>query len=1003
MTNTSSRKSLDLPSVRAQLARTEGPAYWRSLDELASTEEFQEMLRSEFPEQAASMPDEMGRRRFVQLMGASLAFGGLVNCTIQPAEQIVPHVRAPENVIPGRPLFYATAVPLGGVGTGVLVESHMGRPTKIEGNPEHPASLGSSDTFTQASILELYDPDRAQIVKNAGHIGTWSGFVSALNQELDVQRLKKGSGLRILTETVTSPTLGHQLTELLQQFPEAQWHQYEPVNRDNSRHGALVAFGQAVNTTGDFSRAQVILSLDADFLFAGPGNVRHARDFANARRARDGADPNRLYVVEGSPSVTGSIADHRLALDSAQIEAFAVAVAGALGVQLEVEMDAAAAIAFEDRGGWLEALTADLRRHRGACLVVAGEQQSPAVHALAHAMNEALGNVGHTVGYKDPLEVNPVDQRDSIATLAADMKAGQVETLIIVGGNPVYNAPADVDFADAIEGVNFRAHLGASENETAARCHWHVPESHFLETWSDVRGHDGTVTIMQPLIEPLYNTKSAHELLAAIGGQGGQPPLTILKDYWKDQPVLAAGSFEDNWQTALHDGVVRGTASAAVAVELRQPLPLPAETGQPLAAAGLELQLRPDPTVWDGRFANNGWLQETSKPITKLTWDNAALVSPSTAERLGLSNEQVVTLNTGSTKTVDAPVWIVPGQADAVVTLHLGYGRSTVGRVGRGSGVDAYRLRTIDAAWGARDLSLTKTFERSALASTQDHHSMAGRGLVRHADLEEYRRHPQFAHDGFHEPADDFTLYSTYPYEGNQWGMAIDLSACIGCNACAVACQAENNIPIVGKDDVLNGRELSWIRIDRYYTDDLDDPEILHQPVPCQQCENAPCEMVCPVTATSHSEEGLNDMVYNRCVGTRYCSNNCPYKVRRFNWHQYADRDSPSLKLGRNPDVTVRARGVMEKCTYCTQRINAARIDAKKAASPLADGQIQTACQQACPTQAIAFGNINDADSEVSRWKASPLNYGILTELNTRPRTTYLARVKNPNPAIPKA
>jgi MoCo/4Fe-4S cofactor protein with predicted Tat translocation signal len=999
MTNELTRKSLDLPALRARLSKAEGPEYWRSLDELAGTDEFQDLLEREFPEQADTMPDELSRRRFVQLMGASLAFGGLVNCTIQPAEKIVPFVRAPENVIPGRPLFYATAVPLSGVGTGVLVESHMGRPTKIEGNPKHPASLGSSDALTQARILELYDPDRAQVITNAGHISTWGSFVTKLNRELDIQRLKGGKGLRILTETITSPTLGHQLSGLLQEFPQAQWHQYEPANSDNKRNGAVLAFGEPLNTVYEFDKAKVILSLDADFLFSGAASVRHARDYASARRVTEGSLPNRLYMVEGLPTVTGSVADHRMALDSGQVESFAMTLADALGVKL----DAAPADAFEDKARWLQALAADLKANKGASIVVAGEQQSPAVHALAHAMNQVLGNVGHTVRHTAPLEVESVNQLESISGLVADMQADRVELLLILGGNPVYTAPADLDFAAAMERVNFRTHLHATENETSARCHWHVPETHFLETWGDVRGYDGTVTIMQPLIQPLYNSKSAHEMVGTLIGQSGQPPLTIIQKYWEQQPALAAGSFDANWQTAVHDGVVRDSQLPSRTAAIANPLRLPATTGQHLGDDELELQLRPDPTVWDGRFANNGWLQETPNPITKLTWDNAALISPLVAERLGLSNEQVVTLGTTSATTVNVPVWIVPGQADKVVTLHLGYGRETVGRVGRGAGVDAYRLRTTTNEWQARSLQLSKTFETSKLACTQDHHSMEGRGLVRHADHAEFLKNPNFAHDDFHDPADDFSLYAKHVYEGNQWGMAIDLNACIGCNACSVACQSENNIPIVGKEQVLNGREMSWIRIDRYYSDDLDDPEILHQPVPCQQCENAPCELVCPVTATSHSEEGLNDMVYNRCVGTRYCSNNCPYKVRRFNWHQYADRDSPSLKIGRNPDVTVRPRGVMEKCTYCTQRINAARIDSKKSDSPIADGQIQTACQQACPTQAIAFGNINDAASEVSKWKASPLNYGILTDLNTRPRTTYLARLKNPNPAITKA
>ena len=991
------RKDLDLSQIRERLAKTDGQDYWRSLDELAQTEEFEEMLHREFPEQATEWSDGVSRRNFLKLMSASLAFGGLTNCTIQPEEKIVPWVRAPENLIPGKPIFYATAMPFGGIGAGVLVESHMGRPTKIEGNPEHPASVGRTHSFTQAAILDLYDPDRATVVSNAGRISTWGSFMQDLSGRLDVLRLRKGKGLRVLTGNVTSPTLGEQLKSLEDQLPEARWHQYEPVNGDNARNGAQLAFGEPVNTYYDFANAKVVLSLDADFSYgAGPAYVRYARDFAAGRRLRErgNTDMNRLYAVESTPSATGSIADHRLALDTGGIEAFAVALANELGVDVRSQPQQS----FEDVAGWIRPLAEDLRRHRGASVVVAGDGQSAAVHALVHAINDALGNTGKTVHHTEPLALKSVDQTASIRDLARSMKAGDVELLIVVGGNPVYDAPADLGFAEAMANVEFRVQLSAARDETSELCHWHIPESHFLETWSDIRSYDGTVSIIQPLIKPLYNSKSAHDLIGSLIGQSGRPALDIIQKHWQEEPALAGANFDANWQRALHEGLIPNTRFDSKKVRLRA-VTVPAETAVALEEEELELVVRPDPNIWDGRLANNGWLQETPKPVTKLTWDNAALVSPRTAERLGVTNEQVIELKLDG-NAVNAPVWILPGQAQGVITVHLGYGRQQVGRVGAGAGFDAYKLRTSGKPDGGKGLQIVKSFDTHALASTQDHHSMEGRNLARHADLDEYTKHPHFAHEGVHDPPDELTLYKPFDYsKGNQWGMAIDLNACIGCNACSVACQSENNIPIVGKDEVLNGREMSWIRIDRYYTD-LDDPEILNQPVPCMQCENAHCEVVCPVTATSHSEEGLNDMVYNRCVGTRYCSNNCPYKVRRFNWLQYADRDTPSLKLQRNPDVTVRARGVMEKCTYCTQRINAARIVSKKSGNPIADGQIQTACQQACPTEAIVFGNINDPSSAVTKSKASPLNYGILTDLNTRPRTTYLARVKNPNPEI---
>ena len=1003
-----SRKRLDMTAVRAKLASSSsGRGYWRSLEELASTDEFEEMLHREFPERASEFADPVSRRNFLKVMGASLAFGGLTNCTIQPEEKIVPWVRAPENMIPGKPLYFATAASFSGIGTGILVETHMGRPTKIEGNPDHPSSLGGTDGRTQAVILELYDPDRAQVVTNAGRISTWGDFVQNLNQQVEPLRLANGSGLRLLTETVTSPTMGRQIKSILEQMPEARWHQYEAVNRDAVQAGSTLAYGEAVNTHYDFSKARVILSLDSDFCAAGPASARYARDFAAGRAVRErhagNGDLNRLYAVETTPTSTGSIADHRLPLDTAAIERFAATVARQLGVQV-----ADAPGEFEDDAGWIQALVKDLKKNSGASVIIPGEQQSPAVHALAHAMNQALGNVGSTVHHTEPLEFAPVDQSASLHELVADMNAGEVDVLLIIGGNPAYNTPGDVDFAAAMKKVALRAQLSLHADETSQLCHWHVPASHSLESWSDCRAHDGTVSIVQPLIKPLYNGKSAHELLSVLAGEGGKPVLDLVRETWQDHPTLA-GTPEAGWKTSLHNGLIAGTALPEKRVRLAREIRLPSGTGSVLDEEDLELVVRPDPMVLDGRFCNNGWLQETPKPVSLLTWDNAALVSPATAEQRGVTNGQIVELHRAG-RSVRAPIWIVPGQAQRTVTVYLGYGRTRAGRVGNDAGFDAYPLLESSSNgssryWSSQGTKLVKTFDRQSLACTQDHHGMEDRHLVRHADLAEYEKHPHFAHEGVHDPPDELTLYNTDEFKsttGYSWGMAIDLNSCIGCNACSLACQAENNIPVVGKEEVLNGREMSWIRVDRYYTD-LDDPEILHQPVPCQQCENAPCELVCPVTATSHSEEGLNDMTYNRCVGTRYCSNNCPYKVRRFNFLQYADRDSPSYKLGRNPDVTVRSRGVMEKCTYCTQRINAARIDSKTAGETIADGAIQTACQQACPTQAISFGNIDDADSEVSKWKASELNYGILTDLNTRPRTTYLARVKNPNPEIAKA
>ena len=974
---------------RLEAASASGPQYWRSLDELADTPEFQELLAREFPENASEWTDPVGRREFLKLMGASLALAGLTSCTAPPADTIVPYVRAPEEVIPGTPLFFATAMPLSGYATGLLVESHMGRPTKVEGNPKHPASLGATDAFAQASILTLYDPDRSQTIKKAGQVGGWTALLADLNLALDSQGAGQGTGIRILTETVTSPTLAWQLRALLAKFPRAKWHQYEPAGRDAVRAGARLAFGEIVNTVYRFDKAEVVVALDADFLASGPGSARYARDFAATRRLRDPNLPmSRLYAVESTPTPTGATADHRLALRASEIETVARALASALGVEGVGQADAG------PQAAWVAAVAKDLKQHAGASVVIAGEQQSPPVHALAHAINRALGNVGRTLVYTDPVEASPVDQMASLRELTADTQAGQVALLLILGGNPVYAAPADVPFAEALQKVPLRIRLGLYEDESSALCHWHIPEAHFLESWSDARAHDGTVSILQPLIAPLYGGKSAHELLSALLGTPDKSGYDSLREYWQGQ--LKAGDFEMQWRTALHDGLVAGTGLPARVPALRLPLPAPAPGG---SRGTLELAFRPDPSVWDGRFANNGWLQELPRPLSKLTWDNAALLGPATAQRLDLKSEDLVELDLGGHK-VTAPVWILPGQPADSVTLHLGYGRTRAGRVGSGIGVNASAIRTAAAPWVASGLQLRKLGSRYPLVSTQEHSSMQGRHLVRAGTLAEYRKHPEFAREMGEAPAEEDSLYPGVKYEGYAWGMAIDLNACTGCSACVVACQAENNSPVVGKEQVSRGREMQWLRIDRYFEGGLDTPRVYHQPVMCQHCEKAPCEPVCPVSATVHSSEGLNDMVYNRCVGTRYCSNNCPYKVRRFNFLRFQDFETPSLQLMRNPDVTVRSRGVMEKCTYCVQRINAAKIDAEKQDRPVRDGEILTACQQVCPTQAIVFGNINDTGSRVAQLKADPRSYGLLADLNTRPRTSYLARVRNPNPEL---
>jgi molybdopterin-containing oxidoreductase family iron-sulfur binding subunit len=995
-TNRNGENALNLQALRERLAGRRGREYWRSLEELAETPEFLDYLHREFPENASEWRDARGRRNFLKLMGASLAFAGLSACTRQPDEAIVPYVRAPEEFIPGIPLMYATALPLGGYARGVLVESHMGRPTKIEGNELHPASLGATDALTQAMILSLYDPERSQVITQVGRITTWADFLTVATRALAEQKTKKGAGLRLLTETVTSPTLASQIQQFLKDYPEAKWHQYEPGGRDEAREGTRVAFGETLETRYHFDKADVILALDANFLCDGPGAVRYARDFSTRRNGRiDVQQMNRLYAAECTPSLTGAMADHRIAVRAGEIEALARAIASRLGMNVST----AETETTRRHAKWIDAVARDLARHHGRSVVVAGEHQPAVVQALAHAMNIALGNADATVSYSEPAEAVPSNQTDSLRELVADMKAKRVAVLLILGGNPVYDAPADLEFAAAIDNVPLRIHQSLYHDETSYQCHWHVPEAHPLETWGDIRAWDGTVSIQQPLIAPLYGSKSAIELLSALGGKPGISGYDIVRAYWK--PRLGEKDFEKAWRRAVHDGIVEGTALPAKKVALTKEYQAKlAEPYRAEAPAGLEINFRLDPTVHDGRFANNGWLQELPKPMTKLTWDNAALLSPRTAEWLGVRNEDVAELRYQG-RSVRAAVWILPGHADDAVTLHLGYGRTRAGRVGNYAGCNAYLLRRSDARWFGAGAELRKTGERYRLSSTQHHHSMEGRPLVLEGTAAQYASEPDFVQKQVHDPKKQgLSLYPDYAYTGNAWGMVIDLTACVGCNACVTACQAENNIPIVGKVQVGNGREMHWIRVDRYFSGSLDEPEVAHQPVPCMHCENAPCEVVCPVAATVHSDEGLNDMVYNRCVGTRYCSNNCPYKVRRFNFLKYNDDETPVLKMLRNPDVTVRMRGVMEKCTYCVQRINSARIAAEKEGRAIRDGEILTACQQVCPTRAIVFGNLNDPASEVARMRASKLNYGLLEELNTRPRTSYLARLRNPNPEL---
>jgi molybdopterin-containing oxidoreductase family iron-sulfur binding subunit len=976
--------STALVALRAQLAGADGPRFWRALEELAGQPAGRNRLREAFP-QLSQLEPSLDRRGFLKLLGASLAMAGLVGCSGPPQEQIVPWVAQPAGMSPSLPQFYATTLRHGNDMAGVLVETHQGRPSKLEGNPNHPASLGATDAILQAAVLELWDPDRSSVPKHRGEIVGWDGFAAEAAM-LSRRFGANGQGLRVLSGRIDSPTLARQREEFLQRFPGARWHQYEAVDDDQARTGAQLAFGAVLQVHPHFDRAERIVALEADFLASMPGHLCHARDFADGRKPdATHHTMSRLYAVEATPSLTGANADHAWPLASGQIGAFALELAVALGVA-GAHADVPSGMSLPR----LQALSADLRAHRGTSLVLAGPAQPPPVHALVHLVNQTLGNTGRTVDYIDPAALVP-DDSESLRELVAAMEQGSVDTLLILDGNPAYATPAELHFGELLAKVPHSIHLGLHDDETAARCTWHLPRAHALEAWSDARAFDGTASLVQPVIAPLHDGRSTHEVLAILLGDTVTHGRDIVQATWREHAV---GDFNAWWQRSLREGVIADSAPPARTVTARADFL--ARASSPAPRDDLELLFRPDPTVWDGRYANNAWLQECPKPLTQLTWSNAALISPLLAAERGLQNGDIIDLRLG-TRHTQAPVWIMPGQAARSVVLPLGYGRPRAGHVGARLGFDAYALRSLDAPWCESGLQITPTGEHVELAATQQHHAMEGRAPVRDGTLAQFLADPAFAQTDASRPP---SLYPERPPGEYSWGMSIDLNSCIGCNACVVACQAENNIPVVGAEEVRRGREMHWIRVDRYYEGAPAAPRTHHQPVPCMHCEHAPCEVVCPVGATVHDSEGLNLQVYNRCVGTRFCSNNCPYKVRRFNFLQYADLTDENLEAQRNPDVSVRNRGVMEKCTYCIQRIETAHIAADKDGRHIADGEVRTACQAVCPARAITFGNIADPASAVSREKASPRNYALLEELNTRPHTTYLASLRNPNPKL---
>ncbi len=1007
---------MTLDAVRQELKGVKGKKFWRSLDELAGTAEFQAAVEREFPSASQEWVDPVSRRGFLKLMGASMALAGMAGCTKQPDEPIYPYVKAPEDLVLGKSMYFATAHPFTTGAVPLLVKSSEFRPIKVDGNPEHPYNSGGSDPYTQGTLLALYDPDRSQHVTYRGESREWGEFSQALREKAAAS--KDGSGIYFLSATITSPTLARQWQAVQKAYPKAKLVQYDPALAGTFLTGSLPAVQY------DLTAADVIVSLDADFLSSAsyPGFHRLVRDYAS-RRKNPESGLNRLYAVEGSTTTTGMKAEHRLGLRASEIPAFAAALAAAVGA------GGASAPSYAWTGEqqkFLASLAKDLKASAGKSAVIPGLYQDPSVAALALAINNALGNIGKTVSVgSGPLNPLPSDQLADFKALVDDLNAGKVDWLVILNANPIYDAPADLDFASAFNKAGTVAHLGSHVDETGQIAHWHVPAAHYLEYWSDARAYDGTVSIVQPLIDPLYGGRSSHDVLQSLLDDPMLGSYAAVRETMKSS---IKGDFETGWRKALHDGWVAGTAfdkkagGAAAAKIGAIPAPTPKDS--------IEVIFRPDPNIYDGRWSNVGWLQELPKPVTNLSWDNAALVSGATLVKLGLEEQDIVEISVGSGR-VKAPVIVAPGHPDNSVTVYLGYGRQFAGRVGSGAGFNAYLIRNTwapfyatgkiekkDGTWG---VAVTKSHYQDHRGSNLTKHgnqnwSLEGveavgpRGIVRYASLEDFKANPNFAHEGEGRdtPEPDASLFPNWQYnEPYAWAMAVDMNSCTGCNACIVSCYAENNIPVVGKQQVRIGRDMQWLRIDTYYEGDLSAPRAHFQPMTCQHCENAPCEQVCPVGATVHTPEGLNVMVYNRCVGTRYCSNNCPYKVRRFNFLLYSsdayEWDNPTLALMRNPEVSVRSRGVMEKCSYCVQRIEEAKIEADKENRLIRDGEVVSACQQACPADAIVFGNKNDPNSRVSKMRANQRNYQVIADLNTRPRTTYMAEVLNLNQELEEA
>jgi len=1013
-------------------AKSDGaPIFWKSLEQKANRERTATQATAEFPRETVGhdfaskdLLGPVGRRGFM-FGGMSAALLAVEGCARRPVENILPYSKAPEYMLPGIPVHYATVREHRGDSIGLVVENHEGRPTKLEGNTEHPGSFGGCDAITQASILDLYDPDRSNGPRKADKEAKWEDFEALAKQKVAAFIADGGAKLRVLMAPTNSPTVIRLRDALAAKFPQSRVHAWTPVSQSNAREGSRIAFGKPLTTIVDYRFARVVLALDSDFLQTEPGMIRATRLFSRGRRIRSSHEGmSRLYVVEPSYTTTGANADHRLRLAARQIEPYLLALAKELSTRQGIDLSQVAPLLGTSTSvvdgvppKWIKVVADELAATRGRAAILIGSRQPARLHALVHALNSALGNAGTTIGTYPLADAAERDVATDLKDLTADIDAGKVDTLIILGGNPVYDAPADLKFAEKLGKVPTSVHLAHSVDETGSKCTWHLPRAHDLEAWGDQRSLDGSLAVQQPMIAPLFGGRSDIELLALFTGDAPKG-YDLVRATFKGGTNTPAPVMEQAWKTGLNKGIFAGAANHAlgpvavigdaVVASFSRNLP-----PRPLGPDNLEIDFAVDPKLFDGRYANNPWLLELPDLMTKICWDNAACISPATAKALGVENGDVLSLSRDGAGTVEIPAWILPGQADNTVTVNMGWGRAMAGRYGKGVGFDVYPLRTSDALGFADGVKAQKTGKTWQLVQTQEHQSMEGRPLAIDTTLEEYKSHPNFAQYKTPDPK-VLPLWKPVEYNGHKWGMVIDLSSCTGCDACVIACQAENNIATVGKDQVYRNREMYWIRIDRYFLGEDDaNPAVAMQPVACQQCEEAPCENVCPVNATAHSPEGLNDMAYNRCIGTRYCGNNCPYKVRRFNYLEFQGGppgSSPDTMYGDipetrkmqfNPDVTVRMRGVMEKCTYCVQRIQEGKIAAKREDRPrIKDHEIITACEQACPAEAITFGDLNDPMSRVAKQSEIDRGYHLLSELGTHPRTTFLGKIRNPNPAM---